>query len=179
MYLFNKLTGYAITGALKGATLAGKGVVTAGRAAKRAIMAGVEAVGERPVNYVANKIANASTGTVRTAAKAAEKAMADAGDIANVISGAARPFVRESNNFLGFETKEWAGDLLFIGLAGVGAVGGIRQANLGLVNYGEMTSHAGATMTPDLQKRAVRANIVDNLGADGSLALALHHLRNG
>lgn len=182
MYTFNKLLGATASAAFKAISLAGRGAIAGGRAAKRAIVRSAKQKGLSTLDNVLQRTGEIGEGIARTGAGMAkgifEGTTAAVGDYLDVVGAAARPFVKPANNFLGFEVKPWAGELMFFGTAVIGAAGGFRQASIGVVNYGDMTSQLGETMTPNLQKKTIRVNTVDNLGADGSLTLALHQLRN-
>lgn len=178
MYTFNKILGATATAAFKAISLAGRGAFAAGSAARRAIMRGAERRGMSALDYALQRTGEIGEGIARTGASVAKGLATSAGDYLDLAGAAARPFVKPANNFLGFEVKQGAGELLFFGAAAVGAIGGIRQASIGVVNYGDMMSYAGETMTPNLQQKQIRVNTVDNLGADGALTLALHQLRN-
>jgi len=175
MFILDLLSKPFIYGITKGAQAALKGTKIAGAMAVRNVP------GETTIDRVGNFV----TGVVKTAASTAGentlRGIERAGGYIDAATAAAKPFVRpflkKENNLIGWKVRSGAGDVLFWGTTAVGVLGGMRNAQVGLVNYGPMTSLTGEALTPGLYNQQIKPNWVDNLGADGSLALALHQLR--
>ena len=179
MWLAELVTRPVIWGVTKGAQLALRG-------AKAVVAPMKERLSPRVAEHggVVNYAINTAIGTVGKVARGTGEfvlgAVGAAGEwVDTVVAPLAKLATRPANNALGFEVRKGAGDLMFLGFGAAGFAVGNRQAKVGLVNYGEMESLTGVPMTPDLGKQALRPAIIDNLGADGELALALHRLRRG
>lgn len=85
---------------------------------------------------------------------------------------------KDPTSIIGYSSRKYLDDIVLLGLAGVGVAAGIsRGAKIGPAVPGEHQSLVGAPMTPQRLRKNSKVNPIDNLGADGSLALSLHHLR--
>lgn len=180
MWTLELLTRPLIWGASKGAQLALRGA----SALRNRMAARAEKLGMTAAEYAINRSLDAATGGASAAARAAGRfaqgAVDAAGGYVDVASAAARPLIRQADNFMGWQVREGFGDfMLLAGFPIVGLAAGLRPAKVGLVDYGDMTAVTGAPMTPNLSKQNIRPHWIDNLGADGELALALHQLRRG
>lgn len=103
----------------------------------------------------------------------------------HALSSGRRVLFEPAENFLGFRPRKTTVIAGAIGLpaaaGGIGFVGGRRDANLGYVDTAPMTGMTPTAMqsnSPNI-RNVRRPHFHDDLGADGQLALALHHLRGG
>lgn len=179
MWLVELATRPVIWGVTKGAQLALRGVKAVATSVKGRLASRVAEHGG-----VGNYAINTAVGTVGRVAKGTGEfvlgAVGATGEWTDtVVAPLAKLATRPANNALGWEVRKITGDIMFVGFGAAGFAVGTRQAKVGLVNYGEMESLTGAPMTPELEKQTLRPAIIDNLGADGELALALHRLRRG
>ncbi len=164
-----------------GAAMGGRAALYGARAVYRSTLGKKAAqYGGSTFDALMETAAGVAGTTARGVGGFASGAIEAAGGYLDTAVAAARTFaVRPADNLIGWRVTKRGGVTLFAGFAGLGAAGGYRQASVGLVDYGEMTALTGAPMTPNLVGQEMRPNLVDNLGADGELALALHRLSRG
>lgn len=175
MFILDLLSKPFIYGATKGAQAALKGIRVAASAVTK------NAPWETTIDRVGNLISGIIGNTARVAGESALRGIESAGGYVDVAEALAkpivRPFIKKENNLIGWRVRRGAGYGLFFSTVGIGVLSGMRDAQVGLVNYGPMTSLAGDALTPGLYNQQIKPKWVDDLGADGSLALALHQLR--
>lgn len=167
-----KLGGLAVKGVGKAAARGGRKFISR-YGAGEGIEAGVNAVGNAGEVLARNTVA---------AGKEAYKAIMNdyVGPAADrVVNAVGHVMVKDPASPIGARMHPLVGEALFFGTALAAVPGGIRQSRMGLINYGEgMQSITGAAMSPTTAQ-GVGVSKIDDLGATGELALALHRLRRG
>jgi len=172
-----------LSGVFKVGSLAARGIGTLASRAGRSVVdeygtgEGVEAV----VNAIGNLGEKVVSNTARVGGAAYRAIMTDyvgpAADAA--IKTTSKVMIKDPSSPFGVRMHPFMGEVAFLGIMGAAVPSGARQAQMGLVNYGPaMQSTTGAAMSPNVVQ-GVGVSRIDDLGATGDLALALHNLRRG
>lgn len=172
MILFDLAMKPLIWGVSAGARMA----LGAGRAAWRGIGTMATARGMTRRSYLWGM----ARGAASIASESAVSAVGTAGSYVDAVGSVARPLVlrKDPTSPFGYGMHRYLDDVVLAGLVGVGIYAGMnRGAAVGTVQPGQDLALTGAPMTPRPFRQNIQVNPIDNLSADGSLALALHHLR--